>query len=80
MLWPVLTVCDCVTLNLNWRELFRAGVIVSSMKPYCLWLSVHSVRSQANLHFDKENVEQRQATLSKSYQQLGQMAEVGRKV
>ena len=34
-----------------------------------------SVRSQANLHFDKENVEQRQRTLESTYDRLSSLAQ-----
>ena len=35
-----------------------------------------SVRSQANLHFDRENVEQRQKTLNDTYGRLCQLSAV----
>ena len=34
-----------------------------------------TVRSQANLHFDKENVEQRQRSLQSSYDRLASLAQ-----
>ena len=35
-----------------------------------------AVRSQANLHFDKENVEQRQQTINTTYNKLCSSAQV----
>ena len=50
------------------------------MKRLALWyenfLGWTSVRSQANLHFDKENVEQRQKLLNDQYKDLDQQAQV----
>lgn len=40
-------------------------------------VDVVSVRSQANLHFDKENVEQRQQTINSSYKKLCTLGQVG---
>jgi len=38
-----------------------------------------SARSQANLHFDKENVEQRQGTINNTYKKVCQLSQVRRK-
>lgn len=40
-------------------------------------IDIISVRSKANLHFDKENVEQRQKTVNGAYNRLNNLAEVG---